>query len=547
MKKWRNMLAISMAVMVAVGTILTGCGNGGQSGQTSAAAGNTAAETTAAGQTSADSTGGGSDKVLTVMTYDMSRDLSTLPIAKKMAENYDGTIEWVLVDPPGGTEKLNLLMASGDYGDVGISNLLQDTDVSKYAANGVLVALDDYINEDITPNLCKLFEKHPETRAVATNADGHIYALPRYNGFAWEFLEDVIYINKEWMEKLNLEIPTTTEELYEVLKAFKEGDPNGNGIADEIPMTCINNNATSFLEELLACWGVPDKFGKFDGFLAVQNGEIKFAPIMDEWKEMIKWYNRLYTEGLLDPEVFTQKLEQYQAKLMADTSVVGVTWWHVNSFTNREKYMAIPPVHAPGYEVKWRIHPGQMGNKNMFFITNHCQDIEGAMRWVDSMYTEEATLENWFGPIGDTFTEVKDGMYYVSESNKNGWLGESTVQNATNWPGVLESDAIGRILEPLDFLADQKAEYEMYKPYIADEIWPRPYYNAEDANRVSELQTDIFNLVDQMKASWITGESDIDAEWDQYKKDLENLGLAEYLEINQRAYDVFKTAMENVN
>lgn len=469
-------------------------------------------------------------------------DFEKLTSAKNLSDKYPGGIEWIGTNS---ADQESLLFASGDFADVILGNMLQDTDVSKYAANGVLIPLDDYINEEITPNLCKLFEKYPSAKAVSTYTDGHIYSLPRFNGMKSDYLESVIFINKVWLDKLNLEVPTTTEELYEVLKAFKTGDPNENGQADEIPMIFANGHSFSMPEALLSSWGVATKHGEMEGFLTVKNDEIKFAPAMDEWKEMIKYYNKLYTEGLLDIEVFTQSVEQFQSKVSSATSKIGVAWSKTNPFANADEYIAIAPVKAPGYDTVWRIHPGALGIKNVFSITNKCEDVEGAMRWIDTFYTEEATLENWYGPVGEVFS-VEDGMYKFNEPEEGKslvqWSKEHTLCSVTI-PGVFYEEELGTLVENNSIWTEPVENYKLYEEYLDDEPWPRPYYSQDAIKRISELRTDIINIVEQNKANWIVGNSDIEQEWDKYITDLKNIGLDEYVKLNQEAYDVFSSNM----
>lgn len=201
----------------------------------------------------------------------------------------DVPIEWAFLSGDGGSEALSLRFAAGDYPEVIMGNYLQTTDVSKYAANGILIPLDEYINETDTPNLYNFFQKYPRSAAANRLPDGHMYSLFQFEEFEPQYVENVFFINKVWLDKLGLEIPTTTDELKEVLRAFKTSDPNGNGEADEIGMTFQDGHGFSYPEVMLSCWGVAAKHGVFDSFCTVQNGVVKFAPMLDEWKEMIKY------------------------------------------------------------------------------------------------------------------------------------------------------------------------------------------------------------------------------------------------------------------
>lgn len=517
MKKWKRVISVVIVVLTMAG-LLAGC-NGGSSDD---------------------------DNTLTVMVRYPTENFQELESVKKIEEKYQGKIKWVNV---GTEEEINLLFASGDQCDVIMPNVLSDTATSKYAAQGILLPLDEYISKEKTPNIYKMFEEYPTTKAVATLPDGKIYALPTHNKVESNYLESVLYINKVWLDKLGLEIPKTTEDLYEVLKAFKTKDPNGNGKADEIPMSFVDGDSYSMPEALLSCWGMATKHGRYDSYLTIKNGEVKFAPIQNEWKEMIKYYKKLYSEGLLDIEAFTQLLGTFNAKTTTNPAVVGIAWSADNPFIGSDEYVAIPPINAPGYEPVWHIHPGALGCKNTVAITNNCKDVEGAMKWIDSFYDINATIENRYGMVGDTL-RFEDGMYKFNEPEDGQdlatWTNSRTLMGVSA-PGLFLEENIGTLIEAVPMFTNKIDIYPMYKPYMDKETWPRPYYSAEQSEKVGELQTDIFTAVEQKKDGWITGQGDIDAEWDAYVKNLYTMGLEEYIKINQDAYDVYKEAMRKLS
>ena len=452
---------------------------------------------------------------------------------------------------------LNMIMASGDYPDIiPRSGFLTDTDVSKYAAQGVLIALDEYISEKNTPNIWRMFKEHPTTKAVATSPDGHIYALPTYSGNEANYMETYWWINDAWLKKLGLETPTTIPELTEVLRAFKTGDPNGNGKADEIPFGFHNTSSSAFPETLLSCWGVSTKFGMYDSYLNVRSGEVRFTPMMDEWKEMIKVYASWYKEGLLDIECVSQENNTWASKLAAVPPVIGCAFsTDKNPFIGApDEYKVMAPISLDGkIKPQIHLHPGLNGGKNAAFVTSSCEDPAAALRWLDTFYDKDATIINWYGPVGEdgTFT-YEDGMYKWNDYKALGYesLSEMYYDKTYLGPhiiGYLDYYAdFGTIIEKHPEIEATTALYETYRPYADTEMWPRPYYSPEDATKIANLQTDIFNLVEQKKADWILGRSDVEKDWEQYLKEMETVGIEDYMEIMQKSYDVFKKALDSV-
>ncbi len=473
---------------------------------------------------------------------------------KLWQEKSEKPIEWIGGD-------IQMIMSSGDYPDIILKTQFQNVDVAKYASQGVLLPLEDYITEENTPNIWKMFQEQPTTKAIATSPDGHIYALPSYGGGKAQFIETYFWINKVWLDKLGLEVPTTLAELKEVLKAFKTGDPNGNGKADEIPMTFYNEGAYTYPETLLSAWGVSTKFGMYDAYLNVQNGQVNFTPMMDEWKEMIKFYAELYKEGLLDVQCFTYESNTYGSTVRSETPVVGFAFGKEAPFgDNTDQYLAIAPFSADG-KIKpvLHIHPGAIGARNAVHVTANCEDPKAAMAWIDTFYDHDATITNWYGQVSGTTngaikeTFTKDGeMYKWNDYEAQGHtsLSEMYYRNSTYGPHMpgymnLEEDRGVTLEDNVNFQTYDEI-WALYEPYIDQETWPRPYYSPEDSNRLGVLQTDIFNVVEQNKANWIMGRSDVEADWDNYIKQLKTLGADEFLEINQRTYDVYQEAIDSI-
>ena len=121
------------------------------------------------------------------------------------------------------SEKYGLLMASGDL-----------PTIVQYKANDLLLykdawqPLNELLNETDTPNLWAVYSD-PDMRRRVSDTDGNI----RYIGQRTAITCGKVYFyRQDWLDKLNLEAPKTAEDLYNVFKAIKEGDPNGNGEAD---------------------------------------------------------------------------------------------------------------------------------------------------------------------------------------------------------------------------------------------------------------------------------------------------------------------------
>lgn len=201
----------------------------------------------------------------------------------------------------GFTEKRNLAFASDDLPDIILRAKISPQEEMKYAANGQLVALDEYL--DYAPNLSALIEQDDAIRKGITMPDGHIYSCPQLNKTEGNLIHHY-WINKTWLDNLGLEAPTTVDELYDVLVAFRDNDPNGNGQKDEIPYCVVGKDYPHrMFYDLLGSWGfgingVMDSDYAFSWLDIDDAGKVRFIGREDKFKNMVEFYNKLWTEGL---------------------------------------------------------------------------------------------------------------------------------------------------------------------------------------------------------------------------------------------------------
>lgn len=193
-------------------------------------------------------------------------------------------------------EKRNLLLASGDYPEIFMKSSFTMTDLNKYGSQGLFLPLEDLIKEH-APNLTKVLDERNAWKYL-TSADGHIYSLPeigRQDGALTTY-----WINKKWMDNLGLEEPKSLDELYNVLKAFKEQDANGNGDPDdEIPITATDVVKPDLLLPYFDInYDYPTK-------LAVIDDQLTYVPTSDVFKSYVEFITKLYQEGIMDKNAFT--------------------------------------------------------------------------------------------------------------------------------------------------------------------------------------------------------------------------------------------------
>jgi len=277
------------------------------------------------------------------------QDLETNSFTKEAEKMFNLDITWELTttDIGSANEKRQLSLASGDYPDL---YLLSDyvepfsqADLLNYGKQGIFLPLNDLIDQ-FAPNLKAALEKHPYFAAITYAPDGKIYGIGHwYECYHCNYAQK-IWINTTWLDKLGLKTPTTTEEFRAVLEAFKTQDPNGNGIADEIPMTAAVGQGSP-ITMLMNAFIYDD----LTTHLIMQKGKVDINANKPEWKEGLGYIQGLVKDGLLDPGAFTQNWEALQKIGNNDPQILGVgglfPWYVAEKYQN--DYWAVPPLIGP--------------------------------------------------------------------------------------------------------------------------------------------------------------------------------------------------------
>lgn len=477
-------------------------------------------------------------------------DFTTNEFTKYLEEKTNIHIEWEVVPEKSAAEKLNLVLAGGDLPDVimmGVSSAQQMI----FGSQGVFLPLNDLIDK-YGKETKRMFEEMPVVRETITAPDGNIYAMPSPNECYHCSLANKLWIYKPWLDKLGLDIPTTTDEFYEVLKAFKNEDPNGNGNADEVPFSGSPNAWYAQVDAFLMNSFIYNPGGDR---LYLVDGKVDVPYNKPEWREGLQYLHMLYNEGLLDPQALTQDSNQLkQLGENPDIPILGATsGGHMGVMTEFYgssgrwlEYVTVPPLKGPDGVQQATFRPYQVGAGN-FVITKATKHPEAAFRLADALYDEEMTLRTTLGRPGVEWDWAEKGELGINGKPAI-WKMISDygqVQNV-HWnqtgPSFRTSDfRLGEVANPDKPLEDMlyKETKQNYEPYKVDmeRVLPPLFFNNEQASELADLAKTINDHVEEMMARFITGDASLEKDWDGYVKNLENMNLPRFLEINQEAYD----------
>ncbi|MER0122541.1 ABC transporter substrate-binding protein [Streptococcus sp. ZJ93] len=443
-------------------------------------------------------------------------------------------------------EKRNLDISSGDLPDAIHNDGASDVELVKWAKQGVIIPVEDLI-EKYMPNLQKILEEKPEYRALMTAPDGHIYSFPWIEELgdgkeSIHSVNDMAWINKDWLKKLNLDMPTTTDELVKVLEAFKTQDPNGNGKADEIPMSFINAGGNEDFKLLFGAFGIGDN----DDHLVVGNdGVVDFTADNPEYKEGVKFIRQLQEKGLLDPEAFEQDWNTYIAKGGEHQYGVYFTWDKANVSGFNDSYDVLPVLAGPSGKKHVARTNGMGFSRDRMVITSANKNLELTAKWIDAQYAPLQSVQNNWGTYGDDtqqnifeFDKATNSLKHLPlEGTAPGELRQKT---EVGGPLAILDSYYGKVTtKPDDAAWRLDILKQNYVPYMNnDSIYPRVFMEEEDLDKLAQIEADMNDYIYRKRAEWIVN-GNIDKEWDDYLKELEKYGLSDWLAIKQKYYDKY--------
>ena len=412
-----------------------------------------------------------------------------------------------------------LLMNTGTYPDVMFATYMWDkTEIISYVKQGCLLPLEDLIKEH-APNLTAVLDEYDlwETLTI----DGHIYDiptvyLPSTNG------NQYFYINEQWLENVGMDMPTNPDELYAVLKAFKEQDANGNGDPnDEIPFSCNTGVKLSM--------SFPWFFDQFvlNNWIAInENDEVYLCAYSEAYKEFLAFWTKCYEEGLMEVDCFTQERDAMTAAGQAEYiygSYLGFSADEACPEGMGINYTILPAFTESGYPVATSLYRGCL------VLGDTCENPERVISWVDQFYTEEGALACYLGIEGTDYNVV-DGKYETVNSEESKKLG------LDNFPTKELTEYY------LNGTNELSSKIFAAKQEMVANGWKVPTFvlNSEQTESAGTYLNDFWSYWNTYNAEVITGVKDLDDTWDTYLADMKRMGAEEYAAIFQEVCDAMK-------
>lgn len=432
-------------------------------------------------------------------------------------------------------DKLNILIASKNLPDVLSLYSCGGRDyVMDYGPQGAF--LDLGANMDKLPNLKKWLDQFKDINAekFLASPDGNFYGAPTI--FEFNTAGGFFNIRLDVVKELNLKIPKTVDEYYQVMKAMKEAYP------ESYPLTHMNSALHN---------GIFQRLAPMFGIAVIDNvyfnydtGKYLDGRLTESFKDMLLWMNKLYEEGLLNPDFAAASREQFTADILnskAFTFVDACSWADNLNPQGREggdPDFEIVSFLPPSYEgQKMRVpSSGKLRPTNLLVISSKTEEKEACLLFLDWLYSDEGKTFVSYGEEGVHYT-VENGVKKLSSDIKSARYPDGSIDVWTDlgvrrhgWYAILPTipEYFGKNIDYAFSSYEENDAYQLPQPYITP--------TEEENDTVKEIKVPYNTYIEENMIKVVLGELTAE-EWDNVVEKAKGMGVDEWVNINQKVYD----------
>jgi putative aldouronate transport system substrate-binding protein len=475
-------------------------------------------------------------------------NLETNYATKWLEEKTNIHLSWEAVPSGEAGQKFSVLANSGGtLPDIIMGVGLSYSALYSYGSQGVFLPLNDLIDK-YGVETKRLWGIEPEIKKQMTSPDGNMYALGNYYRIKHVNYLPRVYVNTEWLRNLNLPYPATTEELYNTLVAFRDRDPNRNGRRDELAFTGANSGNTTIE------WIVNSFIYNGNGIFNLKNGRLQQVITAPEYRDALRYIRRLYSEGLLDNQMFTQPIETLRQIVNGEdqrAGIIGVMTYSMftDPYSDPAKILEmLPPVAGPQGVRLAAYNPSTWGPS--YYVTKDSKNPEAAFRFGDYLASDDAVAVTYQGEEGVDWVKPSPGEIAINGKPARikviNSLPSQAMQNK-GWMWMAPQVDVDYIIDGSYFDPSDPwyIEYRLYKgvteamePYAPKEGWIPPLtYMEDELIERTPIANEIGSYLSTARMQFITGELDLDRDWDNYLRTVDSLNIKRLQEIDQTALD----------
>ena len=420
------------------------------------------------------------------------------------------------------TQQLALTIASGDIPDL---ILMEYRTYVEYANEGLFTDLTGLVDQ--YPDLMEYVNTGDQGEMCwnRMKVDGAIYGIPT-RSVNTSMLTTAI--RQDWLDNLGLQVPTTIDELTEVLRAFTEDDPDQNGLNDTYGLSTYGMHNIYSMNYLSTIFGA---FGAAPGqqYLLNDDGTVTTNVISDEYKAAVSYLHDIYAAGYMDPEIFTNSNSQAYEKFATGKMGFWPCWWS-NPGSVYVKYgfldncptgkiTLVDPIVGPdgksgliGTDPIWRV----LG------ITSSCKNVDKVLELINWQCTPYGWYTCQCGVEGNYF-EMDDAgnvtwYWGMDGKNKNG----DEISDMELYKFIENLDLQSRLYKldesnygqyraaGLESCMNAKVYQDLFTGIITDEY--------------TKLNSELESYMDNNITKFIMGELDLDKDWGNFVSTYLNMG-----------------------
>lgn len=448
-------------------------------------------------------------------------------------------VNWGLVPQDNVAEKVNLALFSGEYPEVFYRAGISSGDLAKYGAQGVFVPLDDLI-ENYMPNISKILDDNPTIRDGLTMPDGHIYTMPQIYDQSFDAMRLMfkLWVRKDWLDTFGMDVPTTFDEYEAYLDESVNGDPRGDGTKGIIGFA--DNGIGGLVTCLKGAFDIGNRgtdVGNIDED-PDKPGTVRYWPITDEYREILTYLNKLYSNGLIMKDIFSTDPQKVQA--LGGDGLLASTYNQTPSgyFEDEGKqYIPVMPLKTDDNpDPTWNAVRSEVVGIGGFVMTDACNHPIEIARWMDWWYSDEGSRAYFMGIEGESYEKHGKGWQLRPEIMKDKSIDKALEPYALYMGGSYPARAMAEWFKGVETTKQATDAAKALKPYALREIWPKFTFTEEESEVLSAQGTDISKHFDESQAGFVTGKKPL-SEWDDYVAQFKDMGLDDYLKAHQAGYD----------
>ena len=481
-----------------------------------------------------------------------------------------------------GKTKLNLMLSSGErLPDIFLATGWSKAETMMYGSEGIIQPLNKYLES--AENWNKLNELAPARKGDLVMSDGNIYTYGDVNECFHCSHQARMWIYQPWVDSLNGGVlPTTTDELYDFMTKVKTMDPNGNGVADEIPMTgYLDGWATDPFVFLSNSFVQNNNFisntnPTIAGGFVVEGSTVKYNLTSDGYRDALKYMNKLYKEGLLDSQTYTQTSDQCNATMENENHLVAVmaggpmpqndNFWSQTP-GEWQNWTLLPPLKGPaGVQYAFTGLDSYYGNC-IGLVSTDCEypeiavalfdllaseegnrvqnsGVEGiSWKWTDEMSSLTGGKSKWTKIIPEKKKEdgTTDWAAYGFDFKDATWDADAAIRCDT--AEMREGEGVADPVLNVEAVLYRAAQ--TYDPYSFDvnTIVPNMPYTADQSKKISEYTVSVGAYANSATIRFITGDMNIETDWEAYLAEMQKMDVNGYVAVMQEAYDSYRASL----